>query len=88
MSDWTLYLPLQCIYNITYLTVIEVCTHFSVQYISFKVIAKKVNCVFYSCNMGTSGLPDTPVCMPKAQGLQAYSVHIKQITSAHDTTIM
>ena len=38
---------------------------------------------FYSCNMGTSGLPDMYVQSPRAEG-----IHIRQITSAHVTAIM
>ena len=53
---------------------------------------------FDSCNMGTRDLPDmyalSPalviclICMPKARGLRAEGIHIRQITSAHVTTIM
>jgi len=43
---------------------------------------------FYSCNMGTSGLPDMYIRCPRAAGPGATDVHIRQITSAYVTTIM
>ena len=39
--------------------------------------------IFYSCNMGTSDLPDMYAQSPRAAG-----IGIRQITSAHVTTIM
>ena len=38
--------------------------------------------VFYSCNMGTGDLPDMYARNPRAQ------LHIRQITSAHVTSVM
>jgi len=38
--------------------------------------------IFYSCNMGTSDLPDMYSQSPRAAG-----IHIRQITHAHVTTI-
>ena len=44
--------------------------------------------IFDSCNMGTSGLPDMYAQSPRAAGPRAEGIHIRQITSAHVTTIM
>ena len=43
---------------------------------------------FDSCNMGTSDLPDMYAQSPRAAGPRAEGIHIRQITSAHVTTIM
>ena len=39
-----------------------------------------------SCNMGISDLPDMYAQSPRAAGLRAECIHIRQITSAHVTT--
>ena len=44
--------------------------------------------LFDSCNMGTSDLPDMYAQSPRAAGPRAKGIHIRQITSAHVTTIM
>ena len=41
-----------------------------------------------SCNMGTRDLPDMYAQSPRAAGPRAEGIHIRQITSAHVTTIM
>ena len=46
------------------------------------------NWLFDSCNMGTSDLPDMYAQSPRAAGPRAEGIHIRQITSAHVTTIM
>ena len=38
--------------------------------------------------MGMSDLPDIYAQSPRAAGLRAEGIHIKQITSSHVTTIM
>ena len=43
---------------------------------------------FDSCNMGTSDLPDMYAQSPRAAGLRAESIHIRQITSAYVIIIM
>ena len=43
---------------------------------------------FDSCNMGTRDLPDMYAQSPRAAGPRAEGIHIRQITSAHVTTIM
>ena len=43
---------------------------------------------FYSCNIGTSDLPDMSTRSMRAAGLSAEGGHIRQATSAHVTTIM
>ena len=40
------------------------------------------------CNMSMRDLPDMYVRGPRAAGLRAEGIHIKQITSAHVATIM
>ena len=40
-----------------------------------------------SCNMGTRDLPNMYARSPRACGPQASGKHIRQITSAHVTTI-
>ena len=47
-----------------------------------------IKCTFDSCNMGTSDLPDMYAQSPRAAGPRAEGIHIRQITSAHVTTIM
>ena len=42
----------------------------------------------YSCNMGTSGLPDIYTQSTRAAGPRAGGVYIRQTTSAHVTTVM
>ena len=54
---------------------------------------KEISCLFIyviidSCNMGTSDLPDMYAQSPRAAGPRAEGIHIRQITSAHVTTIM
>ena len=48
----------------------------------------RFNYIFDSCNMGTSDLPDMYAQSPRAAGPRAEGIHIRQITSAHVTTIM
>ena len=43
----------------------------------------RLYCTSDSCNIGTSDLPDMYDQSPRAEG-----IHIRQITSAHVTTIM
>ena len=44
--------------------------------------------ILYSCNMGTSGLPDIYTQSTRAAGPRAEGVYIRQTTSAHVTTVM
>ena len=44
--------------------------------------------LFNSCNMGMSDLPDMYAQSPRAAGPRAEGIYIRQITSAHVTTIM
>ena len=44
--------------------------------------------IFDSCNMGTGDLPDMYAQGPRAAGPRTEGIHIRQITSAHVTTIM
>ena len=53
-----------------------------------EVIHQLPESLFDSCNMGTSDLPDMYAQSPRACGPQALGIHIRQITSAHVTTIM
>ena len=45
-------------------------------------------CIFDSCNIGTSDLPDIYAQSSRAAGPRAEGIHIRQITSAYVTTIM
>ena len=44
--------------------------------------------ILYSCNMGTSGLPDIYTQSTRAAGPKAEGAYIRQTTSAHVTTVM
>ena len=46
----------------------------------------KVTC--NNCNMGTRDLPDIYARSPRAAGLRAEGIHIRQITRAHVTSNM
>ena len=48
----------------------------------------KIVYLLYSCNMGTSGLPDMYTQNQRATGPRTEGVHIRQTTSAHVTTVM
>ena len=47
-----------------------------------------IKMLLYSCNMGTSGLPDIYTQSTRAAGPRAEGVYIRQTTSAHVTTVM
>ena len=44
--------------------------------------------IFYSCNMGTRGLPDMSIQSMRAAGLRVDISGRPQVPVAHDTTIM
>ena len=55
--------------------------------LSTDVISYMVIIIFDSCNMGTSDFPEYAQS-PRATGPRAEGIHIRQIMSAHVTTIM
>ena len=65
---------------------INVCTALYVAITARFTKLKK--CIFNSCNMGTSVLPDMYTRITRAAGPRDEGVHIRQNTSAHVTTIM
>ena len=60
-----------------------VCTWFNKQH---ELYAIKNKLICNSCNIGTSDLPDMYAQSPRAAGLRAEGIHIRQITSAYVTT--
>ena len=46
-----------------------------------------VKCTLYSCNMGTSGLPDIYTQSTRATGPRTEGVYIRQTMSARVTTV-